>query len=315
MPITIKRLVVVFMLLFSCPNFACQGKGSEKDKVLARVGNIVITLEEFNRKFKETESLHGPLVSYRTDIVKNLKEDLLNRLIEEKLIILKADELGIMISKKYLEERIETIKEDYPQQSFQKMFTDEQLDYKRWKEGIKDKLLAGKVIRQELNSLITVQESEAIEYYQRHADQYNLSDQVKARQIVVNTEESALEILEELEGGADFSKLAREKSLSPDGQQGGELGFFARGQMPLEFEEVAFSLLPGKLSEVVTSKYGYHIFLIDEKKKAAEVPFSQVKNEIIEKIWTKKQKKAYRKWMESLKDNVTIRINRELLGF
>jgi peptidyl-prolyl cis-trans isomerase C len=92
------------------------------------------------------------------------------------------------------------------------------------------------------------------------------------------------------------------------------LGFFVRGEMPPEFEEAVFSLPPGKLSEVVRSSYGYHIFLVDEKTKVQEIHFSSVKDEIIEKIRLEKQRIAYQKWINELKNEVSIKINEKLLG-
>ncbi len=82
---------------------------------------------------------------------------------------------------------------------------------------------------------------------------------VKASHILVKKHSEASRILDEIKKGADFTELAKKHSLCPSGKKGGNLGFFQRGQMVKEFEQTAFSLKKGELSEVVKTQFGYHI--------------------------------------------------------
>ena len=82
---------------------------------------------------------------------------------------------------------------------------------------------------------------------------------VKASHILVKKHSEAVRILEEIKKGADFAELAKKYSMCPSGKKGGNLGFFQRGQMVKEFEQTAFSLRKGELSEVVKTQFGYHI--------------------------------------------------------
>jgi parvulin-like peptidyl-prolyl isomerase len=82
---------------------------------------------------------------------------------------------------------------------------------------------------------------------------------VKASHILVKKHSEAERILKEIKSGADFAELAKKHSLCPSGKKGGNLGFFQRGQMVKEFEQTAFSLRKGELSEVVKTQFGYHI--------------------------------------------------------
>ena len=82
---------------------------------------------------------------------------------------------------------------------------------------------------------------------------------VKASHILVNKHSEAVRILEEIKKGADFAELAKKYSMCPSGKKGGNLGFFQRGQMVKEFEQTAFSLRKGELSEIVKTQFGYHI--------------------------------------------------------
>ncbi|NYZ77391.1 peptidyl-prolyl cis-trans isomerase [Candidatus Micrarchaeota archaeon] len=89
---------------------------------------------------------------------------------------------------------------------------------------------------------------------------------VRASHILVNSMEKANSIIADLGKGGDFAALARRYSSCPSGKQGGDLGFFSKGQMVKEFEDVAFSLEPGKVSGPVKTQFGYHIIKVTERK-------------------------------------------------
>lgn len=105
-------------------------------------------------------------------------------------------------------------------------------------------------------------------------------EQVTARHILVETEEAALEVIAELDGGADFAELAQERSTDPAASRGGELGTFRRGSMVPAFEEAAFALEPGSYSsEPVQTQFGFHVILV-EGKEAIEPSFAEVEEQL-----------------------------------
>jgi len=89
--------------------------------------------------------------------------------------------------------------------------------------------------------------------------------QVRASHILVRDEETANKLKAELDNGADFAKLAKKHSMCPSGRQGGDLGFFGKGQMIKEFEDAAFSLPVGVVSAPVKTEFGYHLILVTKK--------------------------------------------------
>jgi peptidyl-prolyl cis-trans isomerase C len=105
-------------------------------------------------------------------------------------------------------------------------------------------------------------------------------EEVRARHILVETEEEAKAILEQIKGGADFATLAKEKSKDPGGADGGDLGFFAKGQMVPEFSEVAFKMYEGQLSNPVKTQFGWHIIRLEEKRKRPVPEYDKVKDQI-----------------------------------
>lgn len=86
-----------------------------------------------------------------------------------------------------------------------------------------------------------------------------MSTKIRASHILVEKQSQALKVLEELKAGGDFRELARKHSTCPSGKRGGDLGQFGRGQMVREFEQAAFALKPGQVSEPVKTQFGYHV--------------------------------------------------------
>lgn len=93
-----------------------------------------------------------------------------------------------------------------------------------------------------------------------------MTSTVKASHILVKTEEEALKLKSDIENGKDFAMLAKEVSLCPSGQNGGDLGYFTKGQMVKEFENAAFSMNKGEISDPVKTQFGYHLIYLTDKQ-------------------------------------------------
>src|SRR6266481_3521457 len=116
--------------------------------------------------------------------------------------------------------------------------------------------------------------------YEEASKQITGEEEVHARHILVETEDEAKAVAEELKKGADIAELAKKKSKDPGASDGGDLGFFTKDQMVPEFSNVAFALEPGKISDPVKSQFGWHIIKVEEKRKRKAPDFAQVKGQI-----------------------------------
>jgi peptidyl-prolyl cis-trans isomerase C len=105
--------------------------------------------------------------------------------------------------------------------------------------------------------------------------------EVSARHILVKTEEDALDIIERLNRGSEFAELAKEKSTGPSGSQGGDLGYFSKGQMVPEFDKVVFTLKKGEVSEPVKTQFGWHVIKVEDKRVSKPPAFDTVKGQLI----------------------------------
>ncbi len=134
--------------------------------------------------------------------------------------------------------------------------------------------------------------------------------EVSARHILVKTEDEAKAVIKELDGGKDFVELAKEKSTGPSGANGGELGFFGKGQMVPEFEKVAFELKKGEYTkEPVKTQFGWHVILVEDERDSKPPEFDQVKDQIRQVVLREK----YSQLLDKLKEDNKLEISDEVL--
>ena len=137
--------------------------------------------------------------------------------------------------------------------------------------------------------------------YEEASKQISGEQEVHARHILVETEDEAKAVEEELKKGADFAELAKKKSKDPGASDGGDLGFFTKDQMVPEFSAVAFALEPGKISDPVKSQFGWHIIKVEEKRDRKAPEFAQVKAQIETYVTRKAQADYVAKLRETAK--------------
>jgi len=160
-------------------------------------------------------------------------------------------------------------------------------EFKKALEKIKNELAVNLWMKKQLESIV-ISDSEAKDFYEKNKDEFVQKETVQARHILVKDEKAAKEIIKELKplkGEAlkkKFIELAKAKSIGPSAPKGGELGYFAKGQMVPEFSKAVWSLEKDQITlEPVKTQFGYHIILLEDKKEAAKVPYDKVKDQII----------------------------------
>jgi peptidyl-prolyl cis-trans isomerase C len=105
-------------------------------------------------------------------------------------------------------------------------------------------------------------------------------EEIRARHILVETEDEAKAIVEEIKGGADFASVAKEKSKDPGAADGGDLGYFTKDQMVPEFSEVAFKMYPGQVSNPVKTQFGWHVIKVEDRRQRAVPELDKIKDQI-----------------------------------
>ena len=140
------------------------------------------------------------------------------------------------------------------------------------------------------------------EYFDAHPEQFDRGATVNASHILVDSEDKANGIKAQLENGeVTFEEAAKRYSTCPSKENGGNLGEFGKGQMVKEFEDAAFALEPGKVSDPVKTQFGYHIIKVLSKSDSSALTFDEVKDQLKEELLAEKQRKAYESRINQLK--------------
>lgn len=219
-----------------------------------------------------------------------VRENILNNLVQMEILRQDAEKNDIKITDEDVNEYLDQTKEMYGgEEEFNKALTEQGITLDYYKEYIRRGLLMQEY-SQTMKEKIEPKEEELKEYFEKNKEKFQTVD---ASHILVETEEEAKEIKAELDGGADFAELAKAKSKDPgSGQEGGNLGTFSKGQMVPEFEEKAFSMKEGEISDPVKTDFGYHIIKVN---KAAQTDFESqkdmVKAQYVEEKFTEQVEK------------------------
>ncbi len=282
----------------------------ESQTAVITVGKRVITLKEYD----ETLSRHiaGELDGADDEELLAIKKAVVAQLIDEALILDAAIQLGLTVSEKELDAEVLGIREASGDDGFDSMVIEHYGTMEKWKDEIRRKVMIKKCIETVIGPKITVTEDIARQYYDSHRKEYTIPRQVRARMILVATEEAARNIRKGLTV-KDFAEVAKEVSISPESSSGGDLGYFGRGEMPKEFEDVVFKLQVGKISRVIKTGYGYHIFLVEARRRGGRLKFEEVKKRIAAKLRMERGEVEFNDWILSLKEEKRIEIKDKLL--
>jgi peptidyl-prolyl cis-trans isomerase C len=151
-------------------------------------------------------------------------------------------------------------------------------DFKRRLAFLRSKLLMGYGLQDEVKSAVTDEARRQV--YDDAVKSMGGQEEVRARHILVETEDEAKAIVDLLKGGADFATLAKEKSKDPGASDGGDLGYFVNDQMVKEFADVAFKMYPGQTSNPVKTQFGWHIIKLEDRREKKAPDFDTVKEQV-----------------------------------
>jgi len=234
---------------------------------------------------------------------------LLDRLIDQELMMQEVERKGLSPSEEDVGREAKIVQGGLQDEEFKRVLGEAGYSLEEWKGKLFLDLAVERLQQEVVYDTVKVSEKEIGAYLEDHRTDFEEPEQVRASQILVRTREEAVEARRRIRGGEDFGGVAREISLSPDAEDGGDLGFFSRGQMPQEFEAVIFSLSRGKLSSVVETSYGHHLFLLTERREARQRSTEEAREEIREILFAEKAEEAFHSWMLTLRKDADIRYN------
>lgn len=265
---------------------------STAPSVVARVNNVTIMSTDLKRAVKVIMSGKRGLV-LSPEQQKEMDQLALQQLISAELLYqagqkLEIKNLDLQVEEKYNQGKSRFAKEE----DYTKALKELDLDDKAVRDYTRRDLIISNFIEQTIMPKVKVSEEESKKFYNDNPDKFTRPESVKASHILIGVDqkatadekksakEKAEKLLKEVKGGADFAAVAKANSTCPSSQQGGDLGFFGKGQMVPQFEEAAFALKPGEISNVVETQFGYHIIKLTEKKAADKVDFKEAQPRI-----------------------------------
>jgi peptidyl-prolyl cis-trans isomerase C len=292
---------------------------SSKQKV-AVVNSVVITQEQFSKELKvhlERLSRQGRQIS--DDQLGNLKKEILEGLIEREVLYQQTQKEGIQISDQKINGQLETIKERFPSEDeYMKAIESMGLTEDEIKTQIGRGLAIRELIDQQVAVKIVVTDKESKEYYDDHPQMFKQPERVKASHILIKAEANVSdaqkvearkkisEIQQKLKDGGDFATLAKEYSEGPSNVRGGDLGYFRRGQMVKPFEDAAFAMQPNEVSDVVETRFGYHLIKVYDKKPEQVLAYADVKEKLAQRLKQQKVEKEASQYVDKLKRDAKI---------
>ena len=225
-------------------------------------------------------------------VYEQLQQDVVERLITQELLWQEAQRRGVIASDADVDEQLKNMKGGFEsEQAFLFQIKAGGFTEKAYREDIRQQRSVQQMIAGELAKEVAVSDEEIQEFYNENIKQMTVPEAIRARHILVKlaaddeaarvaAQDRIAAIQKELQDGADFVTLATERSDAPSAPKGGDLGYFARGQMVAPFEDAAFALQPGETSDIVETQFGFHIIRLEDRREAQAVPVEEAAERI-----------------------------------
>ena len=303
---------VVLPLLCLCSLAAwlsCSPQGGSSRSVVVTVGDRVVTLGNLERIVTLTSIENG----ISKEVVWASIDSLIDRIVDDLLILEYGEEAGITIPDIELERAIHDIVKDYPDDSFKETLLNRCVDYDEWKDRLRQKLSIEKIMNEQANSLPPISHHAIKAYYEERKEEFQHPPRVKLLHIVTKEKEEAEALLARIDQEDDMKGILKEKAedLALRGDSGEQ--WRTQDMLPPELSEKAFSMEIGTTSDVIETQYGFHIIKVIERQPAGRKGLLEVIPEIENTLLGEAVEEHYRVWLEELRKRYPVKINQALL--
>ena len=276
--------------------------------VQGEIKGILGRFQEQGRKPSETE-------------MASLRESVLEKMIKLELLSQESKKAGVSVNSTDVDNELKGYKKGFADdKAFAKALSESGITEAELRKQVGKNLTIQKFIDTKFKGKVQVTEQEAKDFYNSNQDKFAQPEMAHARHILITAKEAEpkadkdrkraklVEIKKQLKGGADFGELAKQYSDCPSKERGGDLGFFPRGQMVKAFDQAAFKMMPGDISDIVETEFGYHLIKLEEKKPAKTVSFDEAKAKITAYLTQEKITANIEAFVAEAKGKATIKI-------
>ena len=252
---------------------------------------------------------------------KELQQFLLNQMLGAELMYQIAEKTPVKDQDKKVADAVARLKTRFKtDDEYKKGLQEQGMTEQSLQELIRRNVIIENYIEQVIVPKQQVSDAEVKAFYDKNPDAFNQPEQIRASHILITVDPKASAadkkkakekieaLLKQIKAGIDFAKLAKEQSGCPSSKQGGDLGYFGKGQMVKPFEDAAWALKPGEVSGVVETQFGYHIIKLSEKKPASKMALDDVKAKIADSLKRQKVSEAINATLEEAKKKAKIEI-------
>lgn len=317
------KMVTGVCILFCLAVMAFSGMASAEtapEGALVQVNDAYIMVEDLNARL-DKELAHYKNV-YGMDLagpgmeqqLMQLKYAVLNQLITNEILEQIAVVENIEVTQEAVDAQVEDIISEYPDRdTFYGVLEQAGYSMDEFRDEIRVQVIYIQLGEKLLGEKeITTEDVE--EHFEKNRNLFaHVEEKVHASHILVDSEERALEIIESLNDGQPFADLAREVSNCPSAREGGDLGFFSRGQMVAPFEDAAFSLEAGEYSEPVETDFGWHIIFVHDRQEPVEYTFEEVQDDVYEHLRNQKKNELANERLQRAMDEAELEVFEENL--
>ena len=310
-------MVALFLAGLAWP--VCAGETGGKKEKVAGVNGVVITRAEFDREMNRAKQVYGMGRPIDPSQLPEMKKKVLENLIEREVLFQESQKKGIKIEEAVVNQELEKLKKRFASEDeFKENLTRMDLTEAVLKSEFGRVMAVQRLIEEEIVVKTEVSDKEVEMYYSSNPSQFKQPEQVKASHILIGVDSGADKTKKEearkkidqiaarLKKDEDFAALAKEFSTCPSSAKGGDLGFFRRGQMVKPFEEAAFSLKPGEVSDIVETRFGFHIIKVIEKKPETTLTLEDVREELEQQLKQQKVRRDMGKYVAELKAKAKV---------
>ncbi len=319
---------IIYAFLFVTFGFPliAKAEGAEVvDRIVAVVNDDIITLFELNRSFEpyaEKVRALGYQIDKERKMLFKVREDMLSRLIDQKIKDQEIKRFNITISEKEIDQTIERIKEAnfYTDEDLRAALANDGLTMEEYREQIKEQILRTKLVNLEIKSKIVITEDDIKFYYENHQDKYGGKKKYHLRNIIMKVSPFADEkeklgiktnmdaILDKLNEGQSFETLAMTYSESSLAAEGGDLGLFGLDELSLQLQDTIKEMKTGEFTPVLDTDQGYQIFFIQEIVNMPGKSLEEVLPKIEKILYNEILEKKFLSWLEDLRKQSVIKI-------
>lgn len=294
------------------------------EEIIAQVNDHPVILSEYKRSLDAIrqdlgqEGIKGLELEARYN---EKAKDALRDLIDQQLLVQQASELGINAEAEVVK-RLDAIRTQMKlpsMEALEQAVEKQGMNYEDFKQNLRDNIVTQQVINREVGSRVQVTPQDISAYYDQHKKEFERPEGVHIQEILISTDgkkpeeipelqKKAESVLGQVRANGNFADLAKQNSDDPSSANGGDAGFFERGNMAPEIEAVAYTLKKNQVSDIIRTKYGFLILKLLEYTQAGIPPQAEVENAIHERIYYQKIQPSLREYLTKLRQESYITV-------